>query len=127
MPALDRLFAIKGPDHVISLALEPEAQQVYQVAVVIGHHDFHRLAPVGVRGVNKLVIVLIACLVHREVPLFLGNAARQAVVLPALSAARPDVDTEPTHGCHQAPLSLGEASLRRGTALSRPSTFPPTW
>ncbi len=31
-------------------------------------------------GVNKLVIVLVARLDHREAPLFLGNAARQAVV-----------------------------------------------
>src|SRR5260370_14594115 len=80
MPALDRLFAIKCPDHVISLALEPEAQQIYQVAIMIGHHDFHRLAPVCVRGEGKLVIVLVARFDHREAPLFLGNAARQAVV-----------------------------------------------
>ena len=59
MPALDRLFAIKGPDHVISLSLEPEAQQVCQVAVMIGHHDFHRLAPMCVRAEGKLVIVLV--------------------------------------------------------------------
>ena len=64
MPALDRLFSIKCPDHVIALSLEPEAQQVYQVAVMIGHHDFHRLAPVGVRGVNKLVILLVARFDH---------------------------------------------------------------
>src|SRR5258708_9515389 len=80
MPALDRLFAIKGPDHVISLALEPEAQQVYQVAVMIGYHDFHRVAPVGIHGANKLVIALGARLDHREAPLFLGNAARQALL-----------------------------------------------
>jgi hypothetical protein len=64
MPASDGLLAIKGPDHVISLALEPETQQVYQVAVMIGHQDFHRLAPVRVGGEGKLVIALVACLDH---------------------------------------------------------------
>src|SRR5260370_5100593 len=78
MPALDRLFAIICPDHVISLPLEPEAQQVYQVAVMIGYHDFHRVAPVWIHGVNKLVIVLVARLRHTEAPLSFPTAARPA-------------------------------------------------
>ncbi len=90
---------------------------------MIGHHDFHRLAPVGVRGEGKLVILLVARFDHREAPLFLSTAARQAVVLLSLSAARPVIDLEPIHVSHQAHLHLGEGCPRRCTELSRPSTF----
>src|SRR5437870_13722283 len=72
MPALDRLFAIKCPDHVISMTLEPEAQQIYHVAVMIDHHDFHRVAPhipVFVRGEGKCAIALFSRFDQREAPL----------------------------------------------------------
>src|SRR5712692_1514300 len=69
MPTFDRLFAIKCPDHVISMSLEPEAQQVYHVAVMIGHHDFHRVAPhipVFVPGEGEFVFALVSRFEHRE-------------------------------------------------------------